>query len=232
MSSQIQIELQDWLGNDDSIAHCAWTSSTLLQNKDKRSQDDVERIVKMLADSGHSVPFESVVMRFWIKMPIATDRQFMTHRVQSANGMSARYRTMPSEWLEVPDDVNDIIEKLTDDVWKWHMTEQYDKLCLQANQFYNGVLSYTKGIEKLGKITNAEYKRVREFYRGVLPQHNMTERVTTINLRSFCNFQRLRNTEHAQPEIKHVAELMLEEVKKRNVAPIAIKALESKNWMC
>jgi thymidylate synthase ThyX len=51
-----------------------------------------------------------------------------------------------------------------------------------------------------------------------------------MNLRSFANYQRLRNSDHAQPEIRLVAQKMLEEVKKADVAPVAIRTLESIGW--
>lgn len=231
---QIKVELQETMGSDKSIAEAAWTSSLDLQKKESRTISDVERVVKMLADNKHSTPFESVIFRFWIKMPIQTDRQHMTHRIGSHNGMSGRYRTMPSEYLEVPDELKIIYSKLGKDNnttnFQRGILDHYEQLCSTANQFYAESLDYLKQKEKEGKITNYEYKRCREFLRGVLPQNNMTERITIFNLRSFANYQKLRNSEHAQPEIKYVAELMLDAVINSKVCPIAIKALIQNNW--
>lgn len=226
MSKQIKVELQGVFANDRTIAESAWTSSTLNGKKSLRTDDDVTRIVNMLADSGHSTPFESVVFRFWIKMPISADRQFMTHRLQSANGLSGRYRTMPADWQDVPQDVRDILVKLDSDV----LCMEYERYCQEANEWYQKALTYFKRFEKLGDISNSEYKRLREFFRGVLPQNNMTERTTTMNLRSFANFIRLRNSEHAQPEIRQVAKLMLEAVEQSNSCPVAIAALKRNEW--
>jgi thymidylate synthase ThyX len=58
----------------------------------------------------------------------------------------------------------------------------------------------------------------------------MTERVSIFNLRSFANYQKLRNSPHAQPEIRIVAELMLEELEEKNVCPVALQALKRNNW--
>ena len=227
---QIKVELQDSMGSDRSIAEAAWTSSLDFQKKQTRSDADVERVVKMLAEHKHSTPFESVVFRFWIKMPISADRQHMTHRIASHNGMSGRYRTMPDEYLDIPDDVEQILEKIKakGPVESWF--EEYYQLCEHANNIYSLFIDQSKVAEKDKLITNAEFKRAREFFRGVLPQNNMTERVTTMNLRSFANYQKLRNSEHAQPEIRRVAQLMLEQVKKSNVCPIAIEWLEKNGW--
>lgn len=224
--NQIKVELQSFMGDDKSIADSAWTSSLDYQKKKTRTPEDVKRVVKMLAENKHSTPFESVVFRFWIKMPISTDRQFMTHRLQSASGMSGRYRTMPNEFQEAPDDVKEIMNK----VQKLDMIKEYNTICEHANWFYNDMLSDLKVDEKDGKITNNEYKRLREFFRGVLPQNNMTERVSIMNLRAFANFIKLRLSPHAQPEIREVARQMLEAVKKSNVCPTAIEELEKNGW--
>lgn len=231
--SQLKVELQETMGSDNKIASAAWTSSLDYEAKKKRTDEDVKRVVTLLATEKHSTPFESVIFRFWIKMPIAIDRQFMTHRLQSASGMSGRYRTMPNQYLETTDDVDAIITKIQphghlDDL---DIFESYYEICEKANAYYRKTLEYAKTAEKSGIIDNQEYKRLREFYRGVLPQHNMTERVSLMNLRAFCNFMKLRNKPNAQPEIRQIAELMLKEVKASNVCPIAIEVLEKNDWI-
>lgn len=236
MSKQIKVELQSFMGNDREIANSAWTSSTLLENKTTKTDEQVTDLVKRLAKDGHSTPFESVVLRFWIKMPIQTDRQFMSHRIQSTSGMSGRYRTMPSDFLQVPEDINDIVFKSfnTNETLlttrQRQVLKEYNNICENANYWYKETLKHLKEAEKENKISNNEYKRAREFFRGVLPQNNMTERISIMNLRAFANFIRLRLSPHAQPEIQEVAKQMLQAVKDANIAPEAIKALESINW--
>ncbi len=247
-SDQIKVELQEWMGSDRSIATAAWTSSSTLQSKELKTDEDVKRILSEVLTKPintiedclhqHASPFEAVHLRFWIKLPISIDRQHMTHRIASHNGMSGRYRTMPYEYLDIPEDVESIIEKLDNKItWpnptqtKIFPMEEYIDICEQANNFYNAFCTSIKELEKKKKITNSEMKRLREFFRGVLPQHNMTERVTLINLRSFANYQKLRNSKFAQPEIRQIAEMMLEEVKKANICPIAIEILERNSWM-
>lgn len=229
--SQICVELQEFMGSDRSIAEAAWTSSSTLEAKTKRTDEDVARVVKMLIEQKHASPIESVVLRFWIKMPIAIDRQHMTHRVASHNGMSGRYRTMPSEFYEMPEDVKSLLVKAfpySIDGKEW--INEYDTLCERANSMYQLLMSELKYSKNENNINNDEYKRLREFYRGVLPQHNMTERVTLMNLRSFCNYQKLRNNEHAQVEICKVAELMLKAVEDANVCPIALSVFKEHGW--
>lgn len=226
--SQIVVELQETMGSDRTIAEAAWTSSMDLQKKKQRGPEDIKRVIKMLADNKHATPFESVIFRFWIKLPIAIDRQHMTHRIASHSGLSARYRTVPSEWLKVPQDIESIIDKipLLD---SQIIIEQYNRLCFDANEWYQELVKRLKLEENL-TITNPEFKRLREFFRGVLPQHNMTERVTIFNLRSFANYQKLRNSPHAQLEIQYIAQEMLRLIQTSNICPIAIENLEKNNW--
>lgn len=225
--SQIKVELQETMGSDRAIAHAAWTSSTLEELKELKTEEDVKRVVNMLADAKHSVPFESVIFRFWMRIPIATDRQLMTHRVASHSGLSGRYRTMPDEFLLIPGDVESILTKAACD----SIYVDYNETCSVANEYYRQGLEKLKLVKEKDKISSYEYKRAREFLRGMLPQHNMTERVSIFNLRSFANFYKLRSKPDAQPEIQQVARLMLEKVKEANICPIALDALERNSWV-
>jgi thymidylate synthase (FAD) len=226
---QILVELQETMGSDLSIANAAWTST---YDKSKREEkyldtDKIESLVKRLILDKHGTPVESVVFRFWIRMPIFVDRQHMTHRVASHNGLSGRYRTMPEDFYEIPNDVNEILNKCGSQ----YIAKDYSDVCLNANSSYRNAINELKKCEKNGIITNEEFKRAREILRGQLPVAGMTERTTIINLRSFANYQKQRNSSYAQPEIKMVAQLMLEEVEKSNVCPVAIKTLKEINWV-
>ena len=215
---QIEVELQEWMGSDRSIADAAWTSTYSKGKKEARSDEDVARVVKLLANECHGVPFETVVLRFWMKIPIFVDRQLVKHRIASHSGASGRYKTVMDEFLEIPDDVRAILAKFDGTA-----VEDLEEIMEECNQIYQGIVQQAKKGKEDNKITNAEYKRAREIVRGILPQANMTETVFTLNLRSFANFQKLRNSEHAQPELKKVAELMLDLVQKADVAPIALQ---------
>jgi flavin-dependent thymidylate synthase len=233
---QLKVELQESMGSDRSIAEAAWTSSIDYQKKKARTDEDVKRVLNMLADLKHSVPFESVVFRFWIKMPISTDRQHMTHRIASHSGMSGRYRTMPSEFQNVPKDVEDILNLayVSDDNPSKavrNIIGEYNQYCQDANAWYREIVEEFKEFQNQEIISNKQFKRVREFFRNVLPQGNMTERITVMNLRSFANYQFLRNSEHAQEEIEYIAKGMLAEVEKKNVCPIAIECLKRNGWV-
>src|ERR1035437_1549967 len=233
-TGKILVELQETMGSDAAIANAAWTST---YDKDKREDkyDDPEKvanIVPTLIKAGHGTPIESVIFRFWIRLPIFTDRQHMTHRIASHNGLSGRYRTLPGDWFGVPMDVIGIFNKADrlESHAGWDESEKYDECCRMANFNYTRQVLVLKNAEKAGKITNVEFKRARECVRGQLPTAGMVERTTIMNLRSFANYQFQRNSDHAQPEIHQIAKLMLEEVEEANIAPVAIATLKSIGW--
>lgn len=230
--SQILVELQEHMGSDASIANAAWTST---YDKDRREDkyDDaakVAEIVPRLIKDGHGTPIESVILRFWIRLPIFTDRQHMTHRIASHNGLSGRYRTMPLDYFKLPEDIETIFELANAERLSVPLDFLYRQSCDLAVRNYTLTIDCLKKAEQSGLITNAQFKRAREVARGQLPTAGMVERTTIMNLRSFANYQFQRNSAHAQPEIRTIAQLMLEEVKKANVAPAAIKALEERGW--
>lgn len=229
--SQILVELQETMGSDESIANAAWTS-TYDKTKREDKYDDKEKVAKLVRQlilDGHGTPIESVILRFWIRMPLFSDRQHMTHRLGSHNGLSGRYRTMPEDFFSLPDDVNDIINKAT---VGGGLQASYNESCKQANEGYKKIVASMKEAEKSGFISNAEFKRVRETVRGMLPTAGMVERTSIFNLRSFANYQRQRNSDHAQPEIRQVAKLMLEQVEAAGIAPAAIATLKEIGWRC
>lgn len=227
--SQILVELQDTMGSDLSIANAAWTS-TYDKNKREDKYDDqtkISKLVRQLILDRHGTPVESVVFRFWIRMPIFTDRQHITHRIGSHNGLSGRYRTMPLDYFHLPNDVKTILNKSKASS---HIQDKYEEICKTSTNAYSTMLDSLKSDEKTGLIDNKEFKRVREVIRGILPTAGMVERTSIMNLRAFANYQRQRNSEHAQPEIREVARLMLEQVESANIAPVAIATLKEIEW--
>jgi thymidylate synthase ThyX len=137
---------------------------------------------------------------------------------------------MPSEFLPVSTDIKEILQKAVGEDRGMNLALQYETHCESANFFYRQASDTLKQKEKEGIITNLEYKRVREFLRGVLPQHNFVERVSVMNLRSWCNFYKLRSKSDAQPEIQEVAKQMLQEIRKHDSIKCVINALEQNNW--
>lgn len=224
-SSQIQVELLETMGSDRAIAESAWTSSYDRSKVEIRTDQDVQRVVTMLASSGHGVPFESFVARFWMRIPIFVDRQVVKYRIQSQSGMSARYRTMPEDWYRLPIDVLHILDEV-DLSFSRRIYSEYEAVLRLSHSLYREVLDKMK----YANIPNQEYKRVREVIRGVLPVSQMTETSNILNLRSLCNLWSQRLSHDAQPEIRQVAQMTLDLVKASSKIPVAIAELEKNKW--
>lgn len=232
---QILVELQEYMGSDEAIANAAWSST---YDKDRREEkyDDPEKVRFVIEqrlfgqDDVHNVPVESVVMRFWMRHPIFSDRQHMTHRLQSANGLSGRYRTMPLDWFRVPEDVQKIFDKAAPH-WAEGPEVLYEASCRMATHNYQVTILALKEAEKAGSITNEEFRRAREIARGQLPTAGMVERTFIMNLGSFANYMRKRGPgSHAQLEIQQAACMMLEQVEAAGIAPITIACLKARGW--
>lgn len=222
--SKIEVNLISVHGDDEKIANAAWTSYYSKEGKVKKTKEQAEALVKLLAEEGHHLPFEHTQMTFHIKMPVAISRQMMTHRVGvSSSNMSGRYRTMPSVWLDIPNDVFDILSKIPS--YGSQVINDYRDICTKANDLYTSAVSSLKEGETMGNISNTELKRAREFIRGMLPQHNMVESVTTFNLRSLAHFVKLRDKPNAQPEIQFIAKEMVRLLKEIDFCPVAMQYL-------
>jgi thymidylate synthase (FAD) len=222
----IKVELLGHFGTDRDIANAAWTSSLDQQKKEGRTDEEVARVVRFLIKNRHSSPVEQVSYRFYISMPIFVSRQFMRHRLQSPNEMSGRYRILPDEFYTIPEDVEAIAQKVGDH----SLAKEWSEFNKEAYALYQERLERYWHAEEEGKITNDEYKRLREVLRGLLGTAFFTKVTTVFNLRSLANFLSLRLDPHAQPEIQEVARQMLAAVEKAGNCPVAIQCLKESGW--
>lgn len=246
----IVVELQDAWGSDWNIAHKAWNSSLDQQKAEKKTDEDVKRLIQeTLIPHGHNTPLERVWFDFYIKCPIFVERQLDKYRISiqdqgleintetgsfgrmgiSQNEMSARYRTLPSEFYALPIDFLNI----TNTIWSLDPKDSfkgyYEHLMQYQYKFYSDNLQKARDAEKSGVISNAEYKRFREVLRGVLGTSYYTTMNITINLLSLSHIWVQRLAEDAQPEIQEVARQMLQAVWNCGNVPYSLEALIKKH---
>lgn len=187
------VELIGHYGSDEIIALAAWTSTSRELTDEKRNR--IPKLLNMLASEGHHTPFERGILHFLLHLDDKTHIHVLKHRISSANGESARYREIKHDNYLIPDD----LPFYWQDKLKEH-SEQGNKLyheCLNALVMNNG---FTR-------------KRAKEVSRYFKTQNSQLTLDFQINFRSFINFQKLRNSEHAQVEIKNLSEDMLQLVK-------------------
>lgn len=154
---------------------------------------EVERMVKMLTEVGHLSPTEHASFTFAVEgISRACSHQLVRHRIASYSQKSQRYTSEALFEHIVPPSVEN----------NPAAREIYDQVITTIQESY----------VKLAEIVP------REDARYILPNATETKIVLTFNTRSLYNFFSQRLCLRAQWEIRELAELMLDEVKK--VAPL------------
>lgn len=187
-----EIKLIGTYGNDESHALSAWTSTSRELSDEKRNR--IPALLKMLAENGHETPFEKSSLHFLVTAEIASHIHCLKHRIGvSINCESARYKELKEDKYYIPVD--------------WSNEEQMllQNHCVDSLEKYHAAL--TRLTPTLGR------KRAKESARFYLPYATQLTFDVMFNMRSFVHFQRLRNDEAAQLEIREVAQEMLDLVK-------------------
>ena len=174
-------------GSDAVIACSAWTSTSRDLSEEK--QQRIEGLIKKLWSEGHETPFEKGVVHFLVETDIATHIHLLKHRVSSMNAESARYKELKDDKFFIPEDWTE--------TWK----ERLEEFSSISNDLYH------EAIEELTPTLGR--KRAKESARFFKLYNSQIQADISFNLRSFANFQKLRNSEHAQKEVRELADQML-----------------------
>jgi flavin-dependent thymidylate synthase len=215
------VELLGYYGSDEVIACSAWTSTSRDLNEEKRAR--IPKLIHQLWSNGHETPFEKGVVHFLVDTEIASHIHILKHRISSMNAESARYKELkedkyylPYDWsnIKVSKNVGFDPTEFTPDGYdngfyyayedsKWlDVLEEYTK---QGNMLYH------QCVEDLTPTLGR--KRAKESARFFKTYNSQIQGDVSFNMRSFGNFQKLRNSKHSQIEIQNLAEAMLNIVK-------------------
>jgi thymidylate synthase (FAD) len=191
------VELLGYYGNDTVHAQSAWTSTSRDLSDDKIKR--IPTLLKMLAQEGHHTPFEKSSLHFLVTVDQATHIHLLKHRIGvSINGESARYKELKEDKTYIPADWNG-----NDTLIHWA-----DTLITQTatmNKLYH------KCLEDLTPILGR--KRAKESARFFKTMNSQITMDVMFNWRSFYHFLKLRDSEHAQVEVRELAQEMLKLVK-------------------
>ena len=181
-----KVELLGYYGSDEVIACSAWTSTSRNLTDEKRAR--IQQLIEMLWINGHETPFEKATVHFLVDTDIASHIHLLKHRISSLNAESARYKELKEDKYFIPDDWTD----------KWQETlKDYTDA---GNQLYHQCLSELEPV--LGR------KRAKESARFFKTYNSQIQADVMFNMRSFANFIQLRNSKHAQKEIREIAQKM------------------------
>ena len=154
-------------------------------------------LIRFLMRDKHGSPFEHGYFRFIVKAPIFVVREHHRHRAgHSYNEWSGRYSKMQAEFY-VPENVRTQIGK--PGAYTFEPVDEETKKATRAE------------IEHQAAEAFAAYERMlamgvaKEVARSVLPLAMYTKYYWSCNPRSLMHFCSLRNSEHAQFEIREFA---------------------------
>jgi len=172
-------------------------SKTKPEELDKTSDKELKAILEQVVSLGHTSVIEHTNFTFAISdVSRSLTHQLVRHRIASYAQQSQRYVNLKEPNYVTPPKIS----KNKD------MKKAYDETMNDIWGQYNQLL---------------EMNIPAEDARYVLPNAACTNIIVTINARSLQNFFELRCCQHAQWEIRQLANKMLQEVKK--IAPIIFK---------
>lgn len=174
-------------GSDEMIACSAWTSTSRDLSDEKKER--IPKLINMLWTDGHETPFEKGTVHFLVNSDIASHIHLLKHRMSSMNAESARYKELKEDKYYIPND--------WDDRWAG-ILKRYTE---QGNELYHECL------EDLTALVGR--KRAKESARFFKTYNSQIQADVMFNIRSFANFLKLRNSSHAQKEIREIAQQML-----------------------
>lgn len=181
-----KVELIGHYGSDEIIACSAWTSTSRELSEDKIKR--IPTLINMLWSNGHETPFEKGTVHFLVDCDIASHIHLLKHRIASINAESARYKELKEDKYYLPSD------------WPESSLKALEAFTLHSNHLYHTQLEILTPI--LGR------KRAKESARYFKTYNSQIQADVMFNMRSFANFLKLRDSEHAQLEIREIAHEM------------------------
>ena len=203
-----KVELLGYYGNDEVIACSAWTSTSRELTDDKKSR--IPKLINDLWSNGHETPFEKATVHFLVDCDIASHIHLLKHRMASINAESARYKELKEDKFYLPEDWKET--RVSEDfVFNMRVVDGlllYDDWYLNLKLFTDiGNKLYHQCLQDLTPALGR--KRAKESARFFKTYNSQIQADVMFNMRSFANFLKLRNSEHAQKEIQAISNTML-----------------------
>lgn len=193
LDGQGWVGLIDHLGSETTIVNAARVSFGKLKNT--MEERDVT-LLKYLIENRHTSPLEHLVFTFSIHCPLFIRGQWHRHRTWSYNEISRRYTEIDLEFYTPG---------------KLRKQAESNRQASVASPDFDDA-SYLEMIRKQNVDSLALYNKLldggvcREQARGVLPQNMMVTFWGTVDLNNLLHFLSLRDSDHAQWEIRQYAQ--------------------------
>jgi len=198
----------DHMGTDTRIVEAARVS---YQSASKGPDAD-KKLLSYLFKNKHTSPFEMCKISFNVKMPIFVMRQWVRHRMQNLNEVSARYTELPNEFY-VPKEwrKQDVVNKqgsVVEDDWNELVPLIISGGSQSKNQGFTEVAQGAYNAAYVSYEFLLSQGVAREMARMVLPVGIYTECYSCWDLKNLLHFFALRDDSHAQAEIREYARAM------------------------
>ncbi|MFA6102668.1 MAG: FAD-dependent thymidylate synthase [Victivallaceae bacterium] len=213
LGGQGWIGLIDHLGSETTIVNAARVSFGRL--KEKMDYRDIT-LLEYLIENKHTSPLEHVVFTFSVHCPLFVRGQWHRHRTWSFNEISRRYTEVDLEFYTPPSiraqsESNRQASVVNSSLDRPELKQKISDHNVQSLALYEELLA--AGV-------------CREQARGVLPQNMMVTFWGTVDLNNLLHFLDLRDSEHAQWEIREYAAAIKKLIKP--IIPNVAKYFESK----
>jgi thymidylate synthase (FAD) len=178
----------DHMGSDQRIVEAARVS----YRSPSKGEDADKKLLQYLYKNKHTSPFEMAKVTLNIKLPIFVMRQYVRHRMQNLNEVSARYTELPNEFYvpikwRAQDPKNRQGSVAASELPHEALSADLKDYCGKVYEMYQAMLA-------LGVA--------REMARMVLPVNIYTEIYSCWDLKNLLHFITLREDSHAQAEIQ------------------------------
>lgn len=197
--------LVDVMGDDQAVVQAARVS----YGEGTRKVSDDRGLIRYLLRHRHTTPFEMVELKFLVRVPMDTWRQWIRHRTANVNEYSTRYslaidaaqRTPANEWRTQAE-----------------TNRQGSGGWLPADLGADLSAEEAELLDKAREVYERRIERgvAREQARKDLPLSTYTEAYWKIDLHNLLHFLALRMDSHAQWEIRQYAATMGDQI----VAPL------------
>jgi thymidylate synthase (FAD) len=193
--------LVDCMGDDQAVVQAARVS----YGEGTRKVSDDRGLIRYLMRHRHSTPFEMAEVKFLVRVPMDTWRQWIRHRTANVNEYSTRYslaidstqRTAPDQWRSQAASNRQGSEGTVDPGIGADLTADEQRLQDEARRVYE---------------RRIELGVAREQARKDLPLSTYTEAYWKVDLHNLLHFLSLRMDSHAQDEIRRYSTTMGEQI--------------------
>lgn len=190
------IKIEDDINGKDILKKIEKIGRVCYKSEDKITDKSSEKFVQSIINRGH----ESVIEHVSISVRVICDRgvshEIVRHRIASYSQESTRYCNYSQEKF------GNELTFIKPCFWEY----DDEKYIEWENSMKNIENEY---------MTLIEIGAHPEEARTVLPNSIKTELVMTMNLREWRHFFRLRTTKFAHPQMKEIADMILEEFRNR-----------------